>query len=92
MTKKKTITALLLAMPMRELGLEFRKESRFCASRKWTVDYLLKCGDSRTATEIESGSGYFKNPRRKVIPGGKHNRQKRVERDCLKYSTAAVTS
>jgi len=92
MTKKKIVTAILLETHMRELRLEFAKENHFCASRKWTVDYLLKCGDSRTAIEIESGSGYFKNPRGKVIPGGRHNRQKRVERDCLKYSTAAVTS
>src|SRR6516162_110395 len=65
-----------------------RGRKRKSASRKWTVDYLLKCGDSRTAIEIESGSGYFKNPRGKVIPGGRHNRQKRVERDGLKCSTA----
>jgi len=87
---KKTATAILLGMHMGELGIEFAKENHSCASRKWTVNYLLKCGDSRTA--IESRSCYFKNPRGKVIRGGRHNCQKRVERDWLKYSTAAVTS
>jgi hypothetical protein len=68
----------LLAIPLAELGLEFRREVRFYAARQWRADFeIIEHG---ILLEIEGG----------VWSGGRHLRGKGFEEDCVKYSTASA--
>jgi len=90
---EKAVLHLLLETHMREIGLQFAREHRFCPPRRWKLDYLITNCDAKlgaVAVEIEGGTGYHKNPKGEVIRGGRHNHEQGYEDDCVKYSTAAI--
>lgn len=68
----------LLAIQLKEAGIGFTRQFRFCLARRWKADFALN--DSMTLIEVEGG----------VWINGAHNRGKRFEEDCLKYAEAAI--
>ena len=72
------MSANLLHMQMRSVGLEPETEFRFHSSRRWRSDFAFP--EAKILIEYEGGIwGY-----------GRHNRASGFERDCEKYSTAAA--
>lgn len=69
---------ILLEKHMQELNIPWRKEYRFCAERKWRLDYWLD--QHNLAIEIEGS----------VYANGRHTRGKGFEADCEKYNTATL--
>jgi very-short-patch-repair endonuclease len=89
---KKNEANLVMETHLRELGLSFLPEYRFC-ERQWKFDYVLQTHGSdefRIAVEIEGGVGYFKNPKGQVIRGGRHSREAGYRSDLEKYRMASA--
>jgi hypothetical protein len=84
---------LLLEAHLAELGLLFIREYAFCEGRKWRFDYLIakdQLATANVAVEIEGGVGYFKNPKGRVIRGGRHSREDGYRSDLEKYRMASA--
>jgi very-short-patch-repair endonuclease len=65
-----------LATQLRAAGVEFEREVRFHPTRRWRADFRV----GAVLVEVEGG-GYI---------GGRHGTGIGMERDCEKYSEAAV--
>lgn len=67
-----------LALQMRGLKIEFEREYKFHPERRWRFDFALPA--LCLAIEAEGGSW----------SGGRHSRPVGYQKDCEKYSEAAV--
>jgi hypothetical protein len=68
----------LLAIHLKELGIEFTKEFRFYQERRWRIDYFLP-SDS-IGIEIEGA----------IWSHGRHSRGSGFQSDMEKYNTATM--
>ena len=91
---RKNEANLVLETHLRELGLNFTAEYKFCKERRWRFDYCIEADTplqpcDLIAIEIEGGVHRFKNKRGQWIVGH-HHHQKGFENDMAKYNQAAI--
>ena len=71
----------LLAWQMDQAGIQYVREFRFDAARRWRLDFvLLGHKGQQFAVEVEGGTW----------SGGRHVRGKGFAEDCEKYNEAAM--
>ena len=80
--KKLKPANLLLEKHLKELGLDFVREYRFCAERKWRFDYVLTHARDSIGTAIEIEGGIYSQ--------GRHTRGKGYEADMDKYNEGTM--
>lgn len=70
-----------VALALRAAGLPFVREHRFHATRRWRLDFALLPIELRIAIEVQGGYR---------AGTGRHSRGAGFERDCLKFTEAAL--
>lgn len=82
-TKRLTQAQLVFEMHMKELGLLYQREFKFCSDRKWRADYRIESPkvpcDFIALIEIDGGA----------FTQGRHTRGKGFVADTAKLNTAS---
>jgi hypothetical protein len=82
---------LLFEKHLKELGLDFERECRFHATRKWRLDYVLYAGEHATKPEHLSRIGIAVEIEGAIWVRGRHTRGKGYQADLDKYNAATMS-